>query len=368
MSEQTVCYFELQGIHFEMGRQMAKLIDPAKVHFPVPPQYTAAYFEEAFQMYDAYYPGIREELEGFSQESGIPVREIAYSWMTYLVPRCCGLILTGKRMGDGHTRLARSYEFNLRDEDLTVFRTAPAGKYAHIGGSIAGFGRSEGINEKGLAVSMSSCGFPVSNMEGMRPPKVKGLEFWLVIRCLLENCANVSEALERVKQMPVSYNINLYLADHEGNAALFETIDGEWAFEQISPSDKRQSMCGTNHIVIKNFQSREPVAMQNSIIRYERLSAFTEAKELFEEMEIRDFLLKEYPEGMTAHYYSEGFGTIKSVVMDTVENRFSICWLGEAENGWKDYFVDQTQGNKVEGKQVTEENPTPEFFALHPIP
>lgn len=368
MSEQSVCYFELQGTYFEMGRQMARLIDPAKVHFPAPPQYTTAYFEEAFRMYDACYPEIREELEGFSQESGIPVKEIAYSWMSYLVPRCCGLILTGKRMQDGHTRIARSYEFNLQDEDLTMFRTAPVGKYAHIGGSIVGFGRSEGINEKGLAVSMSSCGFPVSNMEGMRPPKIKGLEFWLAIRCLLENCANVNEALERVRQMPIAYNINLYLADREGNAVLFETMDGEQAFEQIDPSDKRQFLCGTNHIAIRSFQNREPTAMHNSIVRYEKLSAFAEAKDRYEEAEIRDFLLKKYPDGMTAHYYSEGFGTIKSVVLDTVENRFSICWLGEKENGWQDYYVDQTPGNRVEEKRVTEENPTPEFFAQQPIP
>lgn len=64
-------------------------------------------------------------------------------------------------MADGHTRIARSYEFTIDDEDLTVYRTSPEGGYAHVEGSIAGFGRSEGINEKGLAISMSSCGIPV---------------------------------------------------------------------------------------------------------------------------------------------------------------------------------------------------------------
>lgn len=47
--------------------------------------------------------------------------------------RSCGLILTGDKMADGHTRIARSYEFTIDDEDLTVYRTSPEGGYAHVG-------------------------------------------------------------------------------------------------------------------------------------------------------------------------------------------------------------------------------------------
>lgn len=69
--------------------------------------------------------------------------------MTMLVPRCSGLILTGKKTLDGHPKIARNYEFTIEDEDLKLCRTAPAGKYAHIAGTIVEFGRCEGINEKG---------------------------------------------------------------------------------------------------------------------------------------------------------------------------------------------------------------------------
>ena len=61
-----------------------------------------------------------------------------------------------------------------------------------------------------------------------------------------------------------------------------------------------------------------------------------------------ELLLNKYPEGMTANYYAEGFGTIKSVILDTAEKRYSICWLGQEKNGWTDYFVPEKRGDYAE--------------------
>lgn len=357
-------YCELEGTNYEIGRQLAHLERTEQRCFKAPDFFVQEDFEEAFQLYEEHCPGIMEELRGYSDESGIGVQDIAFSWMTYLVPRCCGLILTGGRTCDGHTKIARSYEFSLEEEDLKVCRTAAAGRYAHTAGSIAGFGRTEGINEKGLAVSMSSCGFPVSNMPMMKEPRIKGLQFWLVIRSLLENCADVEEALNKVQEMPIAYNINLYLADASGNAALFETMDGEQAFRQIRPGDGDSCLYGTNHIVIDSLRHLEPAAMKNSIVRYDKLKEFTESGMKFEEQAVKDMLLQKYPGGMRANYYKEGFGTIKSVILDTVEKRFSICWLGLAENGWKDYFVLDKQEDCAEEKEYETEEGVPDFFAM----
>ena len=42
---------------------------------------------------------------------------MAYTWMTYLVPRCSGLAINGGLMEDGHTRILRNYEFGIDEED-----------------------------------------------------------------------------------------------------------------------------------------------------------------------------------------------------------------------------------------------------------
>lgn len=344
MEKQQVSYWELEGTYQEIGKQMAKQPEKNHIYIPAPEKFGGKEMEEAFRLYDRYCPGIREELEGYAQEAGIAVRDIAYTWMTYLVPGCSGLILTGKKTDDGHTKIARNYEFTLEDEDLKLYRTAPAGKYAHISGSIVGFGRTEGINEKGLAVSMTSCGFPVSNLPGMRAPVLKGLQFWAVIRSLLENCGDAKEALVKVMEMPIAYNMNLFLADCSGTGILFETMNGEKAYTSIGPADEKQYLCGTNHIVIEKLVSREPAAMENSIVRRDRLTAFAEEENRIRESGLRELLLKKYPEGMRANYYAEGFGTIKSVILDTAEKRYSICWLGQEKNGWTDYFVPEKRG------------------------
>ena len=144
-------------------------------------------------------------------------------------------------------------------------------------------------------------------------------------------------------------------------------ILGEKAYEQISPNEGPQYLCGTNHIVIEQLKHLEPAGMNNSIVRYDRLKKFAEEKERYSEEEIRKFMLAEYPEGMTAHYYKDGFGTIKTVILDPVEKRYSICWLGQEENGWKDYLVDEKKGACVEELLYRNEDGNPEFFAFRPI-
>lgn len=362
MMKQKVKYYEVSGTHKEIGKQLARKLDAKKFYMPAPAFFTEKEVAEAMEVYDKYCPGLREELEGFAEEAKLEIKDIASTWMTYLVPRCSGLAILGSKMEDGHTRLARNYEFSIDDEDLTVCQMQAEGKYTHIGGTAVGFGRTEGINECGLAVSMSSCGLPVSNIEGMKVPKIKGLQFWAVIRSILDNCKNVEEALKLALEMPIAYNINLYLADDKGNAVLLETIDGHKAYQQISEDSSKKYVCGTNHIVLPEIQHHEPMAMRNSIVRYEKLIQFSETNTYLKETQIREMLLKKYPEGMSCYYYKQWFGSIKSVVMDTAERRYSICWFGQRENGWEDYIVAQPMKNMEKTKLVEEEIGNPEFF------
>ena len=283
------------------------------------------------------------------------------------MPRCSGVAVLGDKMADGHTRLARNYEFSIDDEEIELCQIKAEGSYTHIGTSTAIFGRTEGINECGLAVAMSSCGMPVSNIEGMRPPKVKGLQFWAMIRGLLDQCKDVEEALKLALEMPIGFNINLYLADAKGNAVLLETIDGHKAYKQISNHTNEKYVCGTNHIVLPEIQQYEPMGMRNSVVRYEKLVQFLDTPELLKEEQLKEILLKKYPDGMSVYCYKGWFGTVKSVVMDTVERRFSICWFGQESNGWEDYIVGQEIATKEEMKNIEFEEVEKELFEFIPL-
>lgn len=365
MVKRKVKYLNLEGSHREIGKQIAKKAGACPAMRPA--FFTDEEAENALRLYDTYCPGLKDELEGYAEASGIPVLEIAFSWMTYLVPGCSGLAVLGSQMDDGRTRLARNYEFNLDLEDLTVVRTKAAGKYSHIAGSIATFGRSEGINECGLAVSMSSCGMPVGNMDGMRKPQIRGLQFWAVIRSLLENCQDAEEALQSALEMPIAYNINLYLAHESGDAILLETMNGEKSYERIPGASQQSFLCGTNHIVIPSFQHLEPVAMVNSVTRLDAMREFITDNHSISEKQIRNFLLKEYPAGPKVCNYNEFFGTIKSVVMDTVERRYSICWFGEKSNGWEDFSVTRPMMEHSSEKELIHKKASGDFFEITPL-
>lgn len=367
MMKQKVNYYEISGSHKEIGRQLAKHMDTTGFIMSAPSFFTEQEVDEAIKIYETYCPGLMDEVTGFAEEAKVEVRDVVYFWMSYLVPRCSGMAILGNKMVDGQTRLARNYEFSLEEEDLAVCQLHAEGKYAHIGGANVVFGRTEGINECGLAVAMASCGIPVSNIEGMKAPKVRGLQFWAVIRSLLDNCKDVEEALQLANKMPIAFNVNLFLADAKGNAVLLETIDGHKAYRKISEVTKEQYVCATNHIVLPEILEYEPIGMRNSIVRHKQQLKFLEGKEQLSEDQIKDFLTTKYPEGMTTYFYKDWFGTIKSVVMVPEEKRFSICWFGQKENGWEDYIVGEPVKTREEEKWIEIEKAEADLFEFIPI-
>ncbi len=360
-------YFELEGTHYEIGQQMAKLLGKEALHSSPPDFIMREDLDKALSFLDQYCPGIIEELRGFSDETGFPVQENVYTWTTYLTPHCSSIAMLPSHTQNGHTMIARNYEFSIEDEDFHVYRLAPKGKYAHIGGSLIEFGRTEGINECGLAVSMSSCGIPVSNIPSMRSSAICGLHFWAVVRTLLDTCKDVNEALQILQDMPIAFNINLILADRNQNIAIVETMNGEMAVQRGGNTGEPTYLSATNHIAIGSFQDRENFAMRNSVVRYETIQKFVKGSEKVAEQQLKDFLLTQYPEGMTCWYYKDWFGTVKSVVMDVNEGRFSICWGGRPENGWDDYYVDKKIGNSNKEITILHEQGNKEFFECIPL-
>ncbi len=367
MQKVNTAYFELGGTHYEIGRQMAKLLSKDALHMACPEIFSEEEINYALGLYDKYCPGITDELRGFSDETGIPIQENAYTWMTSLIPRCCSIALLPAHTSNGHTLIARNYEFGVEEEDFHVYRLSPKGKYAHVGGSLLEFGRTEGINECGLAFSMSSCGFPVSNMPMMRAPAIRGLHFYAVVRSLLENCKNVNEALDRVQEMPIAFNINLIMADRDQNIALVETMNGEMAIQRSNSAYKPSYLCATNHIAIESFKNNENMAMSNSLVRFDAIQKFMKDTGEVSEQQLKNFLLTKYPDGMTSWYYKDWFGTVKSVVIDVDEGRFSICWGGREQNDWDDYYVDKKTANQKKEITIIHEQGSKEFFELKPF-
>lgn len=362
---------ELTGTSYEIGYQFGKLTAAI-------PQRQAAHIagmegfglkqaEEAAKLFDRWCPGLTGELCGFADALKLKPEQIFFYGMTYLLPRCSHIALLPSRTAEGKPLLARSYEFSHEAEDFCLMKTNVTGKYSHMGTSVLHFGRDDGFNEHGLAVTISSCGFPVGALPYMRPPKFKGLQFWAVTRALLENCKDVAEALNYLEGMPIAYNLNMLLLDKAGNASLVETLDGRTAVKQINPDTQEQMLYATNHTLFSQLQLLEPQVMAHSARRYEYIEKQIMHRSGITQAQLKEMLLAKYPDGLCCHYFEEYFGTTKSMVISPSDGTIDLCWGGRPENGWHTYDITKPLGNGMQTAQINLEKAVPGTYDWQPL-
>ena len=367
----TAYTMNLEGTNYETGYQMGKVmgeIPPLReLHTQSVEGFGTAEFKEAQELFHQWCPGLTEEIQGFADALQVNAEQIYYYAMTYLLPRCSHMALLPSMTAEQKPLLARNYEFNHEIEDFCLVRTKIKGKFAHIGTSVLFFGRDDGINEHGLAVTMSSCGFPVGALPYMREPKIRGLQFWAVIRALLENCKDVKECLQYIRDMPIAYNLNLMLLDQEGNAALVETLDGRLSYKKLDSSSSKQFLHATNHPVLPELIPYEPQAFVHSAKRYDYITRTLDGASGVTRDQLKGMLLSKYPEGLCTHYYEEYFGTTKSMILSPADKSIDICWGGREENGWERYKVGDTMKETTRKIGLSLENADPHIYTYQPI-
>lgn len=363
---------EVSGVPYEAGYSLGKIMAgfpgiKSKLSTPLPDTGQKEY-QQAYGLFERWCPELNEELKGFADGMEIQTSRLLYYSLTCLHPRCSHISLLPSMTDNSHPLTARSYEFNDEAEDFIVIKTDIKGKYTHIGTSVLGIGRDDGLNDQGLAVTMSSCGFPVGADKHMRAPAITGLQFWAIIRILLEHCRNVDEALSLLKDMPIAYNLNMILLDKDGNSALVETLDGRKAVKIIGPATDEQYLHATNHPLLDELIPYEPQAMDNSILRYETIQEFADSsKGRLNQESLKKFLLTPYPRGLSCPYYSDFFGTTKSMVLDPLEGTLELCWGGRIQNGWQHFSFEEPWNHKIAPVQIENMPASPSMFKFRSI-
>lgn len=161
----SVHTLDLKGTSYEIGYKLGNIISENTAHKIAYTRKLEGFglteYKDAVKLFDEWCPGISEEIVGFADALKVNTEQIAYYAMTYLLPRCSQIALLPNMTAQNKPLLARNYEFNHQIEDFVLVRTSVTGKYTHMGTSTMSFGRDDGFNEHGLAVTMSACGFPV---------------------------------------------------------------------------------------------------------------------------------------------------------------------------------------------------------------
>lgn len=220
----------LAGTHYQTGLRWGSLLS-ARRHFileHVPYPITRArrdYAAACRPVYARYYPELLEELRGLADGQGCDERELqAVLFSMYAIPPACACSCLAV-VGGGEALFGRNSDFLVELEDYNTnvsCRFADAG-YAYTGSTTAFLELEDGVNQRGLAVGLTS-------VPGVRIRP--GFQVGLLLRWLLEKCGTVEEALEAIRTLPLGSAFTLTLADASGDAAAAEYDGARLAVER----------------------------------------------------------------------------------------------------------------------------------------
>jgi predicted choloylglycine hydrolase len=347
MMKETYRFINLAGSHYEVGHALGERL---RNHARLKPYFITGEFDPkgtAFESFselqdfcESFCPGITEETQGFADSLGVRPEQVAY-YHNYLVPRhtaqaCSQFAVLPSATKDGSIYVGRNYEYHPSDEDLCLLMTRVRGKHSHLGFSMQGLGRGDGMNSEGLVVTMTGGGieFPATNR--------KAFIYTFAIRTLLDNCASTDEATDMLCEMPVYWSTIFLIVDRSGKAALVEGIDSKYAARYAGEGIQEPFFFSTNHYTHPQMVSYNKYInewlMSNSQTRHKTLTAFFErnAQQITKE-QIFTLLKTEMPDGLCAHYYSEFFGTLWSMVFDVTRGCADVCFGPPTHNPYRHF-------------------------------
>ncbi|MBN1488107.1 MAG: acyl-CoA--6-aminopenicillanic acid acyltransferase [Anaerolineae bacterium] len=368
VKQATFNHVVLEGTSYEVGQQQAHAIKeiPGFVQFlrSGEGKFSPEVFAQITSLYDRYSPGINEEIQGFAEVLEIPASHMAYFTFSYLQSgHCSHLVALPQATDNNHVLAGRSYEFSETVDDLRLCTTRVKGRYAHIGCSTLFFGRTEGMNEQGLLVTLSAGGFPVGAGEGMRPPLQDGVQFWAVIRAVLDQCQTVDEAIDLIREIPACGNPIMLVADKSGQAALIEVFGADKGVRRIDATSPEGYIYATNHFVIPEMRALNNQMGRHSDTRHkligDKLSA---AAPHIDRDTIKQLLSVHYPAGLCAHYYEQFFGNLYSMVFDLTAGQLEICFGSPVVNEWHTFDLESEHQPQAYTIQFPQEHADPKFW------
>lgn len=342
METKTVNYhfINLNGTAYKIGRQEAARIKqiPALRAWLTgnSVDWKQSYGADAWKTINRYCPYIAEELQGWADELEVRPESLVFCYHSYMVPHCSHFVVAPQMSSNGHLIHCRSYEFDIETHDFRLCYTHAEGKHAHLGNSVLFSGRLDGMNDAGLTVTMSAGGIPRNVLNPKAPPIQEGLQFWAIVRSLLDECRSVDEAIAWLQQVPFGGNPILLLSDTSGNATRVEVFGKKISLTTMAESETIGLLLATNHFRSAEMQGLESYIMPNALVREKNIEGLLCAgKQKVGIPEMKGLLGQSYPEGLACEYYTEGFGTLYSMIVDATTGEFNICLGHPAHNPWQ---------------------------------
>ena len=232
---------------------------------------------------------------------------------------CSQLVLDA---APGDPLLVRNYDYDPLLFEGVVATTNYSGRRRVLGTSDLLWGLLDGMNSDGLTVSLTYGGRPA------RPDDAPGFAIPLVLRYLLETCADVPEATATLRRLPIAQAYNLALVDTRGGHASVFVAPGE----QPVVSALRAT---TNHRLERVEHPHAADRLDSPQRQRVLLSALDGPAD---PAAVTDLFLRP---PLRREAYRAGFGTLYTAAYRPARGEVTYLWPGTA---WRRHFEDGQDG------------------------
>lgn len=232
----------LTGGYEAMGREYARGLSDAGCSLAEvspetldPPSERRALARKCADHVADHAPFLLDELEGIANATGIEPEAVKTVPLALDARAGCSLVaVSGDHTAEGTPLFGRNHDFYPSFRDFaTLYRTEPTDGLASIGCSCVYVGRSDGVNEAGLAIGFA----------GVPPHEFKpGITWQLAIRAVLDTCRTVADAVTFLESIPHTTNVNFLVADATGEIALVEASP-----EQVRTTSPHNSLISVSN-------------------------------------------------------------------------------------------------------------------------
>jgi predicted choloylglycine hydrolase len=205
--------------------------------------------------------------------------------------------------GERGPRLVRNYDYPAELMDGVILRSALVDRQV-IGVTDAVWGLCDGMNDRGLAVSLTFGG-RASMGEGFGVP--------IVVRYLLETCDSVADARATLARLPVAHTHNLTIVDGEGD------VITAYLNPDRPPSFRRLPIAVNHQWAVESW---DPVLTESTLQREWWLLRLLDDPDVDHERFLGAFLVP--PLYSLAH--DVGRGTVYTAVYDPAEGDITYVW------------------------------------------
>ena len=202
----------------------------------------------------------------------------------------------------GGPALIRNYDWDYRLFDATVASTGYLGRRV-VGTEDCGWGLLDGVNDAGLAVSLTF---------GGRPQVGDGFGIPLVLRYVLQTCTDVDQAVAALERVPTHMSYNVTVTDPSGRVAtVFVAPD--------RPARRTDDAATTNHQGVVEW-----APYCEAIRSEERLALLGERLERGDDVGSQTAAYLRDP--LYATKFHHGFGTLYTAVLRPDQRSVTYHW------------------------------------------